>query len=75
LITRAEAIEAAERAMALARAAREQLAADEGPEAVAEAAHRPAGPSKAEIAATYAAWQQEARDRASAAPIRERPRS
>jgi hypothetical protein len=63
VITRDEAIAEAERLMACARAAREQLAADGGPEAVAEAAHRPGAPAKADIATLYARWQQEEREK------------
>jgi hypothetical protein len=63
LIRRDEAIQRAGQSMALARAERDQLAAEQGPEAVAEAAWRTGGPAKAEIAATYAGWQAEERGR------------
>ena len=53
--------------MAMARSEREQLAAAGGPEAVAEAAWRPGGRPKAEIAATYASWQDEERAKRNAA--------
>jgi hypothetical protein len=63
MTTRADAIAAAGAVMAAARAERDQLAAEGGPMAVAEAAWRPGGMPKAEIARVYAGLQAEARAR------------
>lgn len=54
-MTYAAAVTAAAQILATARRTRDQLAADGGPQAVAQAAHYPGGPSRPDIAARYEA--------------------
>ena len=77
--TREEAIAAATEIASRGWAELAQAYAEGGAEAVAELAWEPGGPSKAEIAATYEQWVQEAmqqRDAAkgNAAPLRSKSR-
>jgi hypothetical protein len=61
--TRDQAIAAAGQVLAAARAERDQLYATGGAMAVAEAAWRPGGPARDDIARRYEGWAQEERDK------------
>lgn len=61
--TREQAIASAGQVLAAARAERDALYAAGGPQAVAEAAWRPGGPDKEQIARTYEGWAREERAR------------
>jgi hypothetical protein len=67
LPTREQAITSAGQVLAAARAERDQLFATGGAEAVADAAWRPGGPSKEQIARTYEGWVSEERAKQAAA--------
>lgn len=65
--TRAECIAAAGAAFAAGRAARDQIYAEGGAEAVARAAHVPGGPDVTELAAGFERLVKQARERPDAA--------